>query len=85
MNLNKFINNKKVLGAQADNSKIIDEKNYWLNVVKNNPTYVDGYLELAKVDSELGLPDEAKIYIKTAYRLQPNYLKISEVQKLLGL
>jgi hypothetical protein len=85
LNINKFINNKKVLGAATDNQKILDEKTYWLEVVKNNPTYLGGYLELAKVDVELNMKDEAKDYIEKAYLLQPNSTKIPEVQNLLGL
>ncbi len=84
MNINKFISTRKVLGATVDNEKILDEKTYWLEVVKDNPTYIDGYLELAKVDVELDLREEAKSYIQMAYSLQPNSEKINEVKALLG-
>lgn len=85
LNINKFLNDRKVLGVAVDNEKILTEKEYWLGVVKDNPTYIDGYLELAKVDVELNLNEEAKNYIQKAYSLQPNSEKITEIKALLGL
>ena len=84
-NINTFLNNQKVLGAKIDTTPLQNEKLYWENLVKKNPKYTDAYLQLAKVDIELGLKEEALDQIKTALSLDPNSNKIIEVKKLLGL
>lgn len=79
------MNNKKVLGASIDTSPIQKERAYWREVVTDNPTYVDGYLQLAKVDVELGNKNEATDFIEKALSLDPNSSKITEAQRTLGL
>lgn len=85
ININKFINNQKVLGASIDVSPLQNEKAYWQNIITKNPSYLDGYLELAKVDVELGNKLEAKSYIDKAEALNPNSTKVTSVQLELGL
>lgn len=85
ININKFLNTKKVLGASVNVTPLQNEKSYWQNLVDENPTYVDGYLQLAKVDVELGNVNEATTFINKALSLDPNSSKIPEVQHELGL
>ncbi len=85
ININKFFESKKVLGASVDVSPLRNEKDYWENLVSQNPSYTDGYLELAKIDVELGDKNEATSYITKALTLDPNSSKITSVQKALGL
>ncbi|SRR5260221_781014 len=85
ININRFLQSRKVLGTSIDVSPLQNEKIYWQGIVEKNPTYVDGYLELAKVDVELGNKNEAINSIEKALTLNPNSAKITEVQKQLGL
>lgn len=85
ININKAIATQKVLGASINASPLQNEKSYWEKMVSDNPTYIDGYLELAKVDVELGNTSEATSYIEKALSLDPNSSKITSVQKALGL
>src|SRR5579864_2513694 len=54
ININNYLASQKVLGASVNVSPIQNERLYWQSVITLHPTYVDGYLELAKVDVELG-------------------------------
>ena len=85
VNINKFINSQKVLGAAVDVTPLQNEKSYWQNLVNQNPTYIDAYLELAKIDIELGNKNEASNFINTALSLDPNSSKVISVQQELGL
>lgn len=84
-NINKFLESKKVLGTAVDVSGIQNEKTYWLQMVSQNPTYRDGYLELAVIDNTLGNKEESLIYFQKAKSIDPNSQKISEVRKLLNI
>ncbi len=84
-NINKYIDSQKVLGTSVDTSPLQEEKSYWQNLITDNPTYTDGYLELAKINFELGNKVEALNSLNKAIVLDPNSNKIREVQKILGL
>src|SRR3972149_10625863 len=83
-NLNKFLNNQKVLGATIDTSGIENEKVYWEKLVTQNPTYRDGYLQLAIIDNVLGNKEESLMYFQKAKSIDPNSEKISEVKRILN-
>lgn len=85
INLNNYLNSQKVLGASVDASPLQNEKNYWQDLVSKNPSYVDGYLQLAKVSVELGNTNEAQSFINKAISLDPNSTKIISVERELGL
>ncbi|CAN5295534.1 hypothetical protein BH10PAT1_BH10PAT1_7850 [soil metagenome] len=85
LNINKYLDSQKVLGTSIDVTPLQNERLYWQTLVSQNPTYIDGYLELAKVNVELSNKVEAEIYINKALSLDPNSLKIIEVKNKLGL
>lgn len=85
VNIDKFLNNQKVLGTSVDTTSIQEEKLYWQKIVSDNPTYIDGYLELAKVEVQLGNIQEAQNFINQALQINPNSQRIPEVKKQLGL
>ncbi len=85
ININKSLESKKVLGAAIDVTPLQNEKSYWENLVSQNPSYRDAYLQLAKVEVELGNKNEAITYITKALTLDPNSEKITSVQRELGL
>ena len=85
ININKYIQSQKVLGAAIDVSPLQNERIYWQNIIAASPTYIDAYLQLAKIDVELGNTNEATIYINKALSIDPNPLKIPQIQHQLGL
>ncbi|HEX6976894.1 MAG TPA: hypothetical protein VF185_00855 [Patescibacteria group bacterium] len=87
ININKFLTKQRVLGAEVttDTASIESEKVFWEKVVKENPTYRDGYLELAIIQSTLGNKVESLKNFEKAKTIDPNSSKITEVQKLLNL
>lgn len=85
VNTNNYISSRKVLGATTDYSPIKNEIEYWQRVIDKSPTYVDGYLELARLNLEVGYKKGAEYYINKAIELDPNSSKIPEVKLTLGL
>ncbi len=84
-NLNNLIKSRNVLGTSVEVNTIQDEKDYWLKVASENPTYVDAYLQLAKVEVELSNKEGARTYIEEAKKLNPNSESVEIVEKELGL
>ncbi len=86
VNINKFLSKQKVLGAQVttDTSNLESEKTFWQKVIKENPTYRDGYLELALLDNTLGNKTDSLKNFEKAKSIDPNSPKITEVQKILN-
>jgi tetratricopeptide (TPR) repeat protein len=78
---------ESVLGATNDAS---DEYNrqqiaYWEKIVKNYPTYVDGYLKLSVLYSERGDKKQASKNIDLALNVDPNSEKVRQLKIELGL
>lgn len=84
-NIHNFLATKKVLSASVDMSDIENEKNYWQQIVSQNPTYRDGYLQLAIVYDTLGNKEESLKNFEKAKLIDPNSPKIPQVQKILNL
>lgn len=77
-----------VLGARTGvdfNNLLIQEKNFWEKIVSENPTYLDGWLELAKINYKLGDMGYAQGALNTARAIDPNSDKIENLEKELGL
>ena len=72
VNITKIFANKKVLGVTVDTSSVIAQKEYYLKLIKDNPTYVDGYIELSNIEKFLGNTESANQYLKLAQNLDPN-------------
>ena len=84
ININKIFENKKVLGVQIDTNSVNQQKIYYDNLVKQNPTYMDGYIELAKISSFLGDRESEKNYLKLAYNINPNSKEIKDLLAQIG-
>lgn len=81
--LNNYFSKSKVLGTETpDLSK---EMLFWEKIVSENPTYIDGWLELARVSFELGDKDYAIGALNSAKAINPNSEKIEVLEKELGL
>ena len=72
VNITRIFENRKVLGVTVDNSSVIAQKEYYLKLIKDNPTYVDGYVELSNIEKFLGNTESANQYLKLAQNLDPN-------------
>lgn len=84
INLNNIFENKKVLGVKIDTSSVNEQKMYYEKIVKENPTYMDGYIELAKISSFLGDRESEKNYLKMAYNINPNSKEVNDLLNQVG-
>ena len=79
LNLRMFgQNQRKVLGAQIAQEELGKEKTFWEKVVSENPTYIDGWLELSKVLYLLGEKNYSTGAYNTAKSINPNSRKLSQ-------
>lgn len=83
-NIQNLTSPKKVLGTNIDTSPLQKQKSYWEEIVKKNPTYRDGYLELALINHTLGDKESSIKQFEKAKTIDPNSIKVREVQTLLG-
>jgi hypothetical protein len=86
-NINLFIRNKKILGAKTDitqtkESNLATKKVYWESFLNSNPTYQDGWINLAKTDFELGNKEAGISALMKAKAINPNSEKIKELEIL---
>lgn len=87
-NLSKISNKNTVLGASTqylipDIKDLKEERQYWLELTTKNPTYRDGYIELADIDYRLGDLENARVWIEKARVLDPNSDFIPQLERLL--
>ena len=83
LNLSIYITNKqanKVLASQTD---IVKEKEFWISLLQESPTYLTGWVELAKIHVSLGNTDEAEYAFSNAEKIDPNNEAVNEVKKLI--
>jgi len=53
------------------NEILLQKKVFWENFLQKNPTYQDGWLQLAKINHKLGNKDKANRALKTAQTINP--------------
>lgn len=83
-NVNAFLLNSKVLGAKTENAKaLVDEEKYWEDFLALHPTYLDGWIELSKIEYGKGNINYALGAFNTAKAINPNSPKIKELANLL--
>jgi len=71
-NLTNYLVPKKVLGTEIDTAEVLKEKDFWNEFLAKNPTYYDGWIELSKIESELGDTQKAKDCLDKAREINPN-------------
>jgi cytochrome c-type biogenesis protein CcmH/NrfG len=87
-NIKTLLSPKKVLGTQTE-AKIEELKNlrteekYWEDFLVKNPTYLDGWIELTRIEIEIGNNTKAKEVLAKAREIDPNSPKIIGLGKLL--
>jgi hypothetical protein len=82
-NLNSFAAKRKVLGVTTTppTSLLLTEKVFWEAKVTAYPTYLDGWLALAKINFQLGNWLDGQRALEIAKRIDPNSLKIVSLEK----
>ena len=75
-NLKTFFLPKKVT---QDINIYFDQEKFWISVVGRYPDYIDGWLELAKLNFKLNDLDEARKAFEKALAINPNSEKIAEL------
>lgn len=71
-----------VLGIQS--VSLDEQKVFWENVISVHPTYIDAWLELARVAYELGDKNYAIGALNSAISIDPNSEKVKKVSEELG-
>ncbi|MEK7112191.1 MAG: tetratricopeptide repeat protein [Patescibacteria group bacterium] len=79
-NFENFLASKRVLGTETQNQIYEQEllkyqKIYWKDFLAENPTYFDGWIELAQIELKLGNLEEAKLSFEKAKTINPNSSK----------
>ena len=87
-NLENFLDSKRVLGLKTQNQKyeqqlLKEQKLYWENFLAKNPTYLDGWIELANIELALGNPEEAQLSLEQAKTISPNSSSVKALQEVL--
>lgn len=82
-NLHSFTNKKRVLGVKNESISLLEEKDFWQATVVKHPTYLDAWLNLARIESQLGNDQLAQEALKTAKIIAPNSPKVLEIENQL--
>lgn len=61
------------------------EKVFWVNYLKQHPNYIDGWLELTKIEYRMGHISNAIRNLERAKNINPNLLKVKNTEAELGL
>lgn len=67
----------EVLGEETE---LENEADYWMGFLENNPSYSTGWLELAKIQIQLGQTDRAKESLENAKKIDPNLKEIHNIE-----
>ncbi len=57
-----------------------DELIYWKTIVEKSPTYRDGYIELARIEFEMGDKLSANNNLEIAKKIDPNSLNLLKTE-----
>ncbi len=81
LNIKAYLSQKRVLAAETQDEEISQlkkEASFWEGFLSQNPTYLPGWLELSKIEYELGDEDYALGALNTARAINPNSEKVKE-------
>jgi len=77
--------NTPVLGLKTvlnSNQALLQEKFFWESLLEENPTYLSGWVELAKIEIQLENLEAAKKAILTAFEINPNSIEVKNILTL---
>jgi len=89
-NFEKVISTKNVLGARSETALneealLTQEKAFWEKLTQENPTYLEGWLELTDISFKLGDREEASVFLEKAKTINQNSDKVKALEEKLGL
>lgn len=80
INIESYLQKDKVLGAQVTVYNPTDdlekERDFWKTFLSQNPNYLDGWLQLSKLESDLGNYPDSEKYFKIAETIDPSSEKV---------
>lgn len=87
-NLENFLAGKRVLGIKTQDQRyeqelLKEQEIYWKEFLAENPTYLDGLIELANIELKLGNLEEAKLSLEKAKAISPNSSKVKYLEEAL--
>lgn len=81
-NLKTYLGKQSVLGLASEaETNNLNEKTFWLDFLKDNPSYIDGWIALTKIELDLGNYQEAKLYFEKAKVIDPNSQKLKTLEE----
>ena len=86
INLNLFVDNKRVLGVSYEQPvrNTSSEIAFWQELLAKNPTYFDGWIELAGLSFEAGDKETGYSALNKARQINPNSEKLKMLEESLG-
>lgn len=63
---------------------LINQRVFWKELLEKNPSYIYGWVELAKVEVQLENPKAARNALDSALEISPNSQLVKDVEKNLG-
>lgn len=74
----------QVLGTKIEidtKTVLINQRVYWKELLEQNPGYIYGWVELAKVEVQLENPKAARNALDNALEINPNSQLVKDVEK----
>lgn len=69
-----------------DSNQVLHQKKlFWENFLRENPSYLAGWIELAKIEVQLENIEEAKFALQKAVRINPNSVEVERLSEVLGI
>lgn len=77
----------QVMGTKIEidtKTALINQRVFWKELLKENPRYIFGWVELAKVEVQLENPRAARNALNNALEISPNSQLVKDAEKNLG-
>ena len=82
MAFNTYIKFNELQNVKKERERIVSEINHWGKVVSKYSDYRDAYFKLAVLEYQLGDNEKSKKYLEKALKLDPNFDKGRELEKI---
>ncbi len=84
-NLKTYLTPKETPTVLAATSTYQEELRFLTDLVFEHPDYIDGWIELARLDHKHQNPERVQVWIAKAESINPNSPKLIELKKELGI
>ncbi len=83
-NTSFFLNGAQVLGLSSQVASQ-DEISFWQDLTARYPNYLEGWVELTKLEIKARNTQQAILYLHKAKEIDPNSNEVKQLQTALGL